>query len=547
MPVSEGQENRVDDASPREQTRPARGEFSVPLLRAARPFPDANEAASASLLPATTLGWIPFWWSRVLFPGKAQDCRVAVWQVWALLILPGLLLYPCMTFYLFEPDEGRYAQIPAEMWMHGEWIVPTLQGEPYLDKPPFFYWCVMLSYALFGPHAWAARLVPALATHGTILLCFFLGRRLVGSRAAFWGALLLALAPGFVGISRLLLLDGLLTFLVTLALFAGYLAQTGLKLQRGWWYLAAAACGLGLLTKGPIALILFVPPLWLTRRLESARCPLPWRHLLGFAAVALAINLPWYVAIMLREPEFAYYFFWQHNIQRFTDPFDHERPLFFFVPLLLVGLLPGIGWLIAGVRFLFSSSEEDAASRTQGLGYLLICGLWCFGFFSLSGSKLPTYILPAFPPLALALGTYFARRHGDANRTPRWLGAILIAWFGLTLAAHWLVVPAVAWMRSPMSRPNEVRDWCGDPSTPVYCFPRPVDSVAFYLGRSDLESHRSKNLDKLLEDLDQHPRAVVLFSHRHSIDLLRMHLPAHLHMTDEAPLGLCKMAKIERR
>src|SRR5581483_9592742 len=138
-----------------------------------------------------------------------------------LLVLPGLLLYPCLSFYLFEPDEGRYAEIPREMLARGEWALPYLQGKPYLDKPPLLYWLVMTSYSLLGVHDWAARLVPALAVHGCVLLLYLLGRRSLGERAAFWGALLLALSPGFAGMGRLLLLDGVLAFWVTLSLLSG--------------------------------------------------------------------------------------------------------------------------------------------------------------------------------------------------------------------------------------------------------------------------------------------------------------------------------------
>ncbi len=103
-----------------------------------------------------------------------------------LIVLPGLLLYPCLGFRLFEPDESRYAQIPREMLQRGDLVVPTLQGEPYLDKPPLLYWAVMLSYRLFGIHDWSARLVPALAVHATILLVYLLGRRTLGERPAWW-------------------------------------------------------------------------------------------------------------------------------------------------------------------------------------------------------------------------------------------------------------------------------------------------------------------------------------------------------------------------
>ena len=94
----------------------------------------------------------------------ALTALVAAWLL-DLAALPALLLYPCLAFHLFEPDESRYAQVPLEMLARGDLVVPTLQGEPYLDKPPLFYWLVMASYRVFGVHDWAARLVPALAVH----------------------------------------------------------------------------------------------------------------------------------------------------------------------------------------------------------------------------------------------------------------------------------------------------------------------------------------------------------------------------------------------
>src|SRR5271154_1320081 len=136
-----------------------------------------------SPVPRSFLACLPFLWSRVLFPGSTKDSAALNWpHLFLLVVLPALLLYPCMSFYLFEPDEGRYAEIPREMLMRGEWVVPYLQGEPYLDKPPLFYWMVMLSYRAFGTHDWAARLVPALAVHGCVLLTYLLGRRALGER-----------------------------------------------------------------------------------------------------------------------------------------------------------------------------------------------------------------------------------------------------------------------------------------------------------------------------------------------------------------------------
>ena len=104
----------------------------------------------------------------------------------------------------------------------------------------------------------------------------------------------------------------------------------------------------------------------------------------------------------------------------------------------------------------------------------------------------------------------------------------------------------VALQRSPLNTPPEVLAWCRDPATPVYCFPRHVDSMAFYAGRADLRVFRSKGIADLLAELDKHPRAVVLFAHRNSLDALRHHLPPQLRIAEDRPLGLCAMAVVER-
>src|SRR5262245_4144928 len=107
-------------------------------------------------LPASLPAWLPYLWPRVLFAGPSSTSAAAVplSRLLLLVLLPGVLLYPCLCFHLFEPDESRYAQIPREMLQAGEWVVPTLQGQPYLDKPPLLYWLVMGSYRLLGVHDW---------------------------------------------------------------------------------------------------------------------------------------------------------------------------------------------------------------------------------------------------------------------------------------------------------------------------------------------------------------------------------------------------------
>jgi 4-amino-4-deoxy-L-arabinose transferase-like glycosyltransferase len=486
-------------------------------------------------LPPSLIAWLPALWTQVLFPGKATVDRSARGLSWLLLlIVPGVLLYPCLSFHLFEPDEGRYAEIAREMLARGEWIVPYLQGEPYLDKPPLLYWLTMGSFRLFGVHDWSARLAPALAVHATILAVYCIGRRSVGERAAFWGSLLLGLAPGFISMGRLLLLDSLLTCSATVAVLSAFGAVRGERLRWSWWVLSAVACGLGILTKGPIALVLLAPPLmahrWLTGTGKA-----PSRAIVFYVAIVLAVLLPWHLAAGLRVPEFFTYFFWRHNVMRFLTPFDHQEPIWFYVPVVLGGLLPGTLLLGGFFRFLLSGQEDAAQRRTPELGFLLLAGGWCLLFFTLSGSKLPTYILPAFPLLTLALGSYLV---GSKLMQTRWPRGVAVLSLLLLALGHFILVPWYARYRSPVGRFEAVARYCGDRDLPVICYPRQCDSVSFYLGRDDLRGYRSHDIEALRQALRDQPRTVVLFTHRHSLEGLRQALPPELQLVEETHFGL---------
>lgn len=503
--------------------------------------------------PRSLASCLPWIWSQLLFPAQIVAPTVVRWRaVLLLLVLPGVLLYPCLDFHLFEPDEGRYAEIPREMLVRGDWVVPYLQGEAYLDKPPLFYWLIVGSYQLLGIQVWTARLVPALAVHACVLLTYLIGRRSLGEPAAFWGALALSLAPGFISVGRLLVLDGLLALWVTLALLSAFEAVRQDRLRWHWWLLAAAACGLGVLTKGPIALILVAAPIWLYRRLAAHVCRIGGRALLVFAAVVLAVPLPWFIAICWQAPAFASHFFWEHNVIRFLAPFDHLRPFWFYGPILLAGLLPATWLTIPFLRFLFTADKRTAQLRSPELGFMLLAGGWCVLFFSLSGCKLPTYVLPAFPPLALAFGYFVAN---SSWRHSRWTAGFTVSAFVLLLAGHYLALPWYARYHSPLSQSAEVARYCADRTVPVICYPRNCDSVAFFLGRDDLRSFRSKQTPLLIRYLQEQPRAVILFTHRHSLESLRQVLPSDLHLTGETPLcasakmgpdGMCYMAVVEQ-
>jgi 4-amino-4-deoxy-L-arabinose transferase-like glycosyltransferase len=474
--------------------------------------------------------------SRILFAGALDpDGRVRLIPLLVVLLLPAAILYPTLGFHLIEPDEGRYAQIPKEMLLANSWVVPTLQGEPYLDKPPLLYWLVALSYHAFGITPAAARLVPAVCVHLTILAVYLIGRRSIGQRAAFWAALLLSVAPGFVSVARLLLLDGLLTLCVTLSVLCGYEAVRTGRFQPGWWLASALASGLGFLTKGPISEVLLFVPLWAYAFLSGTSARVRWYWYALFIAIVIAVNVPWYVAMYREQPHFLGYFFWQHNVMRFLQPFDHLQPIWYYVPILVAGLLPGTVLLAACLWGLFKSDGTRSVPATLSStgGFWLIAGAWCVFFFSCSGSKLPTYILPAYPFLCLALGEFVARtRWNDAIATRVMIGAAA----AIVLFAHHYAIPWYAKERSPFGRPELVERFVEDPETAVICFPRNCDSVAFYTDRADLRNVRTKDVNQMFVDCHHRPRTVILFTHRESFTGFKRTLPPSLAIVEAQTL-----------
>ncbi len=513
-------------------------------------------APPESSLPRTPFAWLPFLWARVLFPaGPAAATAVRPWSLAVVVLLPAVLLWPCRGFELFEPDEGRYAQIALEMARTGSWLVPTLQGEPYLDKPPLFYWLVKLAYLALGPTPAAARVVPAACVQLTILAVYLIGRRGVGERGALCAAMLLTVAPGFTSVARLLLLDGLLTLCVTLSLLCGCESVRAGRFRWGWWLAAAVASGLGFLTKGPISEVLLFPPLMLAGRLSRSTARVGVRAAASFALVVVLVNLPWYVGMGLRQPAFLSHFFWEHNVMRFAQPFDHLEPVWYYVPILAGGFLPGV---LAGVLYLRGFARADGATaRSQAGGFWLLAGGWCVLFFSCAGSKLPTYILPAFPPLALALGEYLARSGWAASKGVRGTGVLCVF---IMAGLHYAFVPWYAAERSPLRNPGLVLPYVLDPAVPVVTSPRHVDSVAVAAGRADFVLVRSKDVNQLIVDCHFRPRTVVLFTHDHSFAEFAALLPPGLRVTDHVdyrrktraaavagltPWGLCDLAVVE--
>jgi dolichol-phosphate mannosyltransferase len=489
---------------------------------------------------------LPWWWSRLLFPASPPPSRQGnrPWLALAVLALvAGILLFPNLNYALVEPDEGRYAEIGREMLVSGDWVVPMVNQVPYCDKPPLLYWLVASSYAVLGVSEGAARLVPTLATLGTILLTFLFGRRALGQRPAFLAALALTLMPGIVPLGRFLFLDSLLSLWVTAALFTAHAALQGSRVRWSWWSLSAACSALGILTKGPIALVLIIPPVaayaWLAQVPGRPRL----RHWAAYVGLALAMAAPWFVAVMSREPDFARYFLVEHHLNRFFGREYHSQPFWYYLPVMLVGGLPWSLLTIPVFRFVYSRSAAMRAQRPQALGFFLLWGTWVVLLFSLSRGKLPPYILPAAPAMALLIGCFLDRtlfreapaalwrqacatasRVGMSILACVWLGVLSWAWLlrlfapavvltqaglcvaviagsvllgrRLTAKTSWLlcgtlvaalivglahfVVPAWSARRSPLAHAEVVRRLAHDGRTAAACYGGDFASVPFY-------------------------------------------------------------------
>lgn len=322
---------------------------------------------------------------------------------------------------LFQTDEGRYAEIPREMLATGDWVTPRLDGLKYFEKPALQYWATAATYAVFGESNWTSRLWTALTGFLGILMTAWVGWRLFDRSTAWGAALLLASSFYYVIMGHFNTLDMGVSFFMCATLFAFLLAmraadQNDIRARRGWMYAAWAAAALGMLSKGLEAVVLpgavFVLYTLATRDWKR------WKqlHYYGGILVFLVIAAPWFVLVSLRNPDFAYHFFIYEHFERFLTPVAH-RPgaWWYFIPILITGVLPWWPQTVRAVLRLKTPAPDTA--RSGDFKPMLFLWIWCifiFLFFSVSDSKLGSYILPIFPALALLIGRELgALRRGD--------------------------------------------------------------------------------------------------------------------------------------
>ncbi len=315
---------------------------------------------------------------------------------------------------LIKPDEGRYAEIAREMAVSGDWVTPRLNGIKYFEKPPLQYWATAAAFRAFGEDEWTARLWAGGTGFFAVLLVFLTGRRLFGPDAGLLAAAALASSLLFLMIGHMNTLDMGLAFFLQLALSGFLFAQRAPRTRQacGWMLLTWAALALAVLSKGVVALAL--PGAALIAYSLLARDFSPWRrlHLAWGLPLFLLIAAPWFVAVSQANPEFPRFFFIHEHFERFlTAGHRRTQPWWYFLPVLAAGALP---WTLVMLQALLQAWRAGPLRAFQPGRFLLVWVAVVFLFFSASGSKLPSYILPVLPALALLAGELLA---GIARRS----------------------------------------------------------------------------------------------------------------------------------
>jgi 4-amino-4-deoxy-L-arabinose transferase-like glycosyltransferase len=305
-------------------------------------------------------------------------------------------------FSLIEPDEGRYAEIPREMLELGDYLTPHLNYVKYFEKPPLLYWLNALSMKLFGINEFAARFTSALCGVAVILFVYYLGRKLLGRATGIAAAVILGSCVCFMIQSRINNTDMLLTLCLTISLGSFMLAAIMEQHRAAHAYIGYIATGLAVLTKGLIGIVFPVAIVGMFICLARRWHLLKELRIFPGASAFLLVSAPWFIFVSLKHPEFFSFFFIHEHFERYlTTVHHHYQPFWFFMPILLVGMMP---WsILIPVAWLHAWRQRTVSIAGDSRLFLLIWATLLFVFFSISKSKLIPYILPLYPVVALLI------------------------------------------------------------------------------------------------------------------------------------------------
>ncbi len=361
---------------------------------------------------------------------------------------------------LWHPDEGRYSEIPREMVASGDYLTPRLNGVKYFEKPVLFYWLQAGAIKMFGVNEWSLRLWTAFFAGLGCLAVFYAGYRLFGRPSGLLAAAILATSVGYDLMGSAITLDMAVTAFISAALLAfliGVREPPGLT-RRLWLYGFYALAAAATLTKGLIGMV--IPGMVIFAWLVVTRKWSLLRHLYLPSGTILfvAIAAPWHVLVSRENPEFAWFYFVHEHFARYLSTVHHHiEPFWYFVPVLLVGMFPWSAFFVEAIRRGLANRYSQPQKHADTWFLVLWAGL-VFAFFSASGSKLATYILPVMPPLAILCGRYLADVWESSVRTvsryPYWL--VLIS--GMVVA---LALTSVKWFAAGNAKVADFYDILG--------------------------------------------------------------------------------------
>ncbi|HSK10396.1 MAG TPA: glycosyltransferase family 39 protein [Vicinamibacterales bacterium] len=375
--------------------------------------------------------------------------RLAV--LWLILLSGVVFGLGLGTPAITDADEAYYAEASREMVERGDYLTPRFNYRERFQKPVLYYWATSAAYRLFGVREWTARAGAALSGLALVLLTFAAGRRWGDQALGLLAGAVVATSFGAVFVARMALPDLPLAFFISATVYALLVALFDRPPHRArWWVASGVAAGLGFLTKGPVALA--IPALVLAVPFVLER---GWQHLrardLALAAAAFAlVGVPWYAAMTAEHgTRYLRGFFIGDNLERFaTTAYNPHRSLFFYVPIVLGGMLPWSPFFLLGIRPALSAWRARRLPRR--LSVRLLCwSLVPFLLFSVSVGKQPRYILPMLPPLGLGLALWIRQAAGPRPTVPGTQPTLFRA-LSAAAGALLLLLAALLWRAQPL-------------------------------------------------------------------------------------------------
>lgn len=313
-----------------------------------------------------------------------------------------LFLFYTWAMPLMDPDEPRYASTAREMALNGDWVVPHFNGAPRINKPPVFYWAIAISYKLFGIHELSARLPSALAAIGTVMIVYFWGKRIEGRKSGFWAGVMLMTSPLFFFIARFCITDMLLTFFFSAALYQFFVEYRDVRKKNTRRLLLYFFLSMIFLVKGPVGILLFVLItccflLWV-RDLHYIRRLWYLPGFLLFAGIICAWGIPFWASLGTKQ---ILSLFTRETSGRFVSGYAHPEPFYYYIPAFMVGFFPWSAFVFIPIVSLFKNRVATPLEGKKEAYFFTSWLVLSLVFFSLSKSKLMTYILPLSPSVVL--------------------------------------------------------------------------------------------------------------------------------------------------